>query len=230
MERLKKPLRREGAWKSSELLRAMQSLAAEDAVRRGAGQQLLLSKGCTWVLVKNRLSFRRFPRAGEALTLVTWPLKGRFALYPRLFELRGEDGELLMEAESIWAVMDVGSRSMLPGEERGIVMEGLEDSRFRPQRRLSIPEGGERFILTPAPEQIDENGHMNNAAYLDAAEDLLPERLRGRELHALAVDYEHEIPAGRSAEVRILPEEDGCGFEGSMDGRVCFRLREDFAV
>ena len=126
--------------------------------------------------------------------------------------------------------MDIESRAMIPAEERGIVMEGVEDGRLAPQRRLAVPEGGERFAFTPTPEQIDENGHMNNAAYLDAAEALLPAALRGRTPCAVAVDYEHEILPGRAAQLRVVPVDHGCLFEGSVEGRVCFRLREDFSV
>lgn len=230
MERIKKSLRAEGVRKSSDLLRLMQEIAAEDADRRGGGQSVLLSKGCTWVLVKNRVSICRWPEPAEELILTTWPLKGRFGLYPRCIELLDASGDELVRVESLWAIMDIHSRSMLPGEERGIEMIGVEDGRLPPQRRLTVTEGGVSFEMTPKPEQIDENGHMNNAAYLDAVEEMLPERLRGRNICAIAVDYEHEILAGHSACVRVMPEENACLFEGSMDGKVCFRLREDFSV
>ncbi len=216
--------------KSSDLLRWLQDVAGEDATRRGGGQAVLLSHGCTWVLVKNRLEISRWPQPGEELTLTTWPMKGRFALYPRCFALCDAAGEPIIRVESIWAIMDVESRTMLRGEERGIGMEGVEDGRLRPQRRLTLPEGGEVFTVTPTPEQIDENGHMNNAAYFDAVEPMLPAELQGKQPCLICIDYEHEIPAGCSAEVRVVREGESCFFEGSMEGRVCFRLLEQFPV
>ena len=230
MERLKKTLRTEGELKSSDLLRLLQDIAGEDATRRGGGQAVLLSHGCTWVLVKNRLAISRWPQPGEELTLTTWPMKGRFALYPRCFELCDAAGETIIRVESIWAIMDVESRTMLRGEERGIEMEGVEDGRLRPQRRLAMPEGGEVFFLTPTAEQIDGNGHMNNAAYFDAVEPMLPAEFKGKHPGLICVDYEHEIPAGCSAEVRVVREGESCFFEGSMEGRVCFRLQEEFGI
>ena len=230
MERLKKTLKVEGELKSSDLLRWLQDVAGEDATRRGGGQAVLLSHGCTWVLVKNRLEIGRWPQPGEELTLTTWPMKGRFALYPRCFELCDAAGEPIIRVESIWAIMDVESRTMLRGEERGIEMEGVEDGRLRPKRRLALPEGGEVYTVTPTQEQIDENGHMNNAAYFDAVEPMLPAELQGRHPCLISVDYEHEIPASCSAKVRAVREGESCFFEGSMEGRVCFRLREDFSV
>ena len=230
MERLEKALRPEGRLTCAGLLRLMQAAAAEDAERRGGGQSVLLSRGCTWVLVKNRLTIARWPAAGEELRLTTWPLRGRFGLYPRCIELRDGSGALLVRAEAVWAIMDVESRGMVPGEERGIELREVEEERFRPPRRIVMPEGGESSELTPRPEQIDENGHMNNAAYLDAADERLPAELRGRAPAAVAIDYEHEIPAGSRAQVCVRREGESCFFEGSIDGRVCFRLREDFSV
>ena len=230
MERLIQTLRPERELTAGDLFRLMQDIAGDDAARRGGGQSVLLSRGCTWVLVKMRVQISRMPEAGEELRLSTWPLRGRLGLYPRAYELCTVAGEVLVHTESLWAMMDVESRSMISGESRGIELQGVEDGRFSPMRRLAVPEGGELYDLTPAPEQIDENGHMNNAAYLDAAAALLPEELRGRELRTVSVDYEHELLPGRHTQVRVVREGDSCYFEGSMEGRICFRLSERFAV
>ena len=211
-----------------DLLRLLQDLAGEDATRRGAGRSDLLKQGCVWVLVKNRLEIARWPRAGESVTLTTWPMQGRRGLYPRAFELRGEAGEPLVRADSLWAIIDVESRAMLSFESRGLTMEGVEEGRFSLPPRLRVPEGGESRAFTPRPEQIDENEHMNNAAYLDLAEERLPAGLRGREIASVAIDYEHELPAGQSAELRVVPEADACYFEGKIDDAVCFRLKLEF--
>ena len=154
------------------------------------------------------------------------------AMNEAILEVLGTDaaGELLLSAEGLWAIMDIESRGMIRGEERGIELDGVEEGRLRPLRRLSPPEGGESFPLSPRPEQIDENGHMNNAAYFDALEPMLPADLQGRCPRVICIDYEHEIPAGCSAAVRVVREGESCWFEGSMGDKACFRLREDFAV
>ena len=228
MERMRQTLAMSLEGSSASLLRLLQQLASADAQRRGAGQAVLTAKGCTWVLVKNRLTFSRFLAPGERISVETWPLQGRFSLYPRHFDIFDAAGEHVAHVESLWAVMDIESRRLLNAEERGIEMAGVENLPFRPARRIQLDEGGERFDFTPDREQIDENGHMNNAAYLDAAEAHLPESLRGRALRAIAIDYEHELLPERHATLRVLPGEDCCLFEATMDGKICFRLREDF--
>ena len=230
MERLRRKLVFAEGGHASQLLRIMQDIAGDDADRRGSGMDTLLEKNCTWVLVKLRIDIRRMPQPGEELEISTWPGKSRLAIYPRCYEIRDAAGEVIVSGLSTWVIMDMESRSLINGESRGIAIAGEEEGTVRPQRKVSVPEGGSEFALTPSADQIDRNGHMNNAAYLDAVEPMLPEEVRGRELRAIAVDYEHEILPGRHAAVRAVAQGDSCFFEGSMEGRTCFRISETFAV
>ena len=230
MERLKRKLVFAGGGHASRLLRVMQDIAGDDADRRGGGMDALAEKNCAWVLVKLRIDIARMPRPGEEIEISTWPGKSRLAIYPRGYEIKDAAGEVIVSGLSTWVIMDMDSRSLISGESRGIAIAGEEEGRLHPQRKLSVPEGGREYELTPSAEQIDRNGHMNNAAYLDAVEPMLPEEYRGRELRAIAVDYEHEILPGGHALVRAVAREESCFFEGSMDGRVCFRISETFAV
>lgn len=215
----------------SQLLRLMQDTAGIDARLRGAGMAVLTEKGCTWVIIKMNLDIQRMPKVGEEVEICSWPMKGRLAIYPRVYEIRDCEGNMLISGRSTWAIMDTTTRSLVSGESRGININGEEEGeRFKPQRRISIPEGGKVFDLTPTEDQIDRNGHMNNAAYLDAVEPMLPDEFKGRKLESIAVDYEREILPGRHASVRAVAQGDCCFFEGSMDGRVCFRISERFSV
>ena len=230
MERLRRKLVFAEGGHASQLLRIMQDIAGDDADRRGGGMDTLREKDCTWVLVKLRSDIKRMPQPGGEMESSTWPGKSRLAIYPRCYEIRDAAGEVIVSGLSTWVIMDMDSRSLISGESRGITLAGEEEGRLHPQRKVSVPEGGSEFALTPSADQIDRNGHMNNAAYLDAVEPMLPEEYRGRELRAIAVDYEHEILPGRHAAVRALAQGDSCFFEGSMEGRVCFRISETFAV
>lgn len=230
MERLKRKYVYPAGGHVSQLLRLLQDIATDDAERRGGGMDVLAAKNCAWVIVKVRADIARMPRAGEEIELCTWPQKSRLAIYPRAYEVRGEDGELILSGLGTWVIMDIDSRSLVSGQSRGVSIAGEEESaKFHPQARIIVPDGGREYELVPTESQIDRNGHMNNAAYLDAVEPMLPEAYRGRELRALAVDYEHEILPERRATVRAVAEGDSCFFEGRMDDKSCFRIRETFA-
>ena len=174
MERLRRKLVFAKGGHASQLLRIMQDIAGDDADRRGSGMDTLLEKNCTWVLVKLRIDIKRMPQPGEELEISTWPGKSRLAIYPRCYEIRDTAGEVIVSGLSTWVIMDMDSRSLISGESRGITLAGEEEGRLHPQRKVSVPEGGSEFALTPSADQIDRNGHMNNAAYLDAVEPMLP--------------------------------------------------------
>ncbi len=231
MERLRRKLVFAEGRHASQLLRIMQDIAADDADRRGGGMDALLAKNCTWVLVKLRIDIERMPGAGEEVEITTWPMKSRLGIYPRAYEIYDRQGNRLVSGRSTWVIMDIDSRSLINGESRGVAIAGEEEGeKLRPQRRIAVPEGGAEYEFTPTEDQIDRNGHMNNAAYLDAVEPMLPAEYRERELRGIAVDYEHEILPGRHALVRAVALGERCFFEGSMDERVCFRISESFAV
>ncbi len=230
MERLRRKYIYPEGGHISQLFRLTQDIASDDAARRGGGMDVLAAKNCTWVIVKARMDIKRMPRAGEEIELCTWPQKSRLGIYPRAYEVRGEDGELIVSGLGTWVIMDMDSRSLISGESRDVSIAGEEESgKFRPQRKISMPEGGVEYELVPSENQIDRNGHMNNAAYLDAVEPMLPADYFGRELCALAVDYEHEILPGRHAAVRAVGGGNCCFFEGRMEDKVCFRICETFA-
>lgn len=229
MERLIENIIYEKTPTVGDIGRTLQDAATHDAERRGAGQAVLESKGCAWVAVKNRLELHRLPEAGECFTVSTWPLKDRLGLYPRQYEMRNADGELLVSCEALWAIMDIEDRTMLPGSSRGIEFIE-EDGHPGPMRKVRVPEGGWTFTLVPTAEQIDFNGHMNNVAYIDAITEYLPESYQGHTLLSVAIDYEHELPAGQSAEVRAVPQGDSIFFEGTVGDKCCFRMMETFLI
>ena len=212
MERLIETILYEKTPTVGDIGRSLQDAATHDATRRGAGQAALEAKGCTWVAVKNRVELLR-----------------RLGLYPRQYEMRSADGELLVTAEALWAIMDIEDRTMLPGSSRGIEFIE-EEGRPGVMRKVRVPEGGWTFTLTPTAEQIDFNGHMNNVAYLDAIAEHLPESYQGQTLLSVAIDYEHELPAGQSAVVRAVPQGDSIFFEGSVGDKCCFRLMETYRI
>ena len=57
-------------------------------------------------------------------------------------------------------------------------------------------------MLKASWRDCDLNGHMNNTAYLDEAEDLIPlEYLKSHVPSAIDIAYKKEIPLGEEVEV-----------------------------
>ena len=194
----------------AELFHCMQEAAGEDADRRGGGMDALFAKGLAWVLLWQRLDIVRRPAAGEQLRIVTMPGKGRLGLYPRRFELWSGD-ERIGAARSVWAIINAETRSMAALSDAPLSGETERQS----LRMDSIPA-----------EYIDRNGHMNNAAYLAALAEYLPENSG----FGLSILYHREIMPGNEVTVHWQDTDGARLFQGTVGDEECFRLSYSAAV
>ena len=183
----------------------------------------LFAKGLAWVLLWQRLDIVRRPAAGEQLRIVTMPGKGRLGLYPRRFELWSGD-ERIGAARSVWAIINAETRSMAALSDAPL--SGETERQSLRMDSIPAPDGGESFRFAPAAEYIDRNGHMNNAAYLAALAEYLPENSG----FGLSILYHREIMPGDEVTVH-WQDTDGAGlFQGTVGDEECFRLSYSAAV
>ena len=207
----------------AELFHCMQEAAGEDADRRGGGMDALFAKGLAWVLLWQRLDIVRRPAAGEQLRIVTMPGKGRLGLYPRRFELWSGD-ERIGAARSVWAIINAETRSMAALSDAPL--SGETERQSLRMDSIPAPDGGESFRFAPAAEYIDRNGHMNNAAYLAALAEYLPENSG----FGLSILYHREIMPGDEVTVHWQDTDGARLFQGTVGDEECFRLSYSAAV
>ena len=207
----------------AELFHCMQEAAGEDADRRGGGMDALFAKGLAWVLLWQRLDIVRRPAAGEQLRIVTMPGKGRLGLYPRRFELWSGD-ERIGAARSVWAIINAETRSMAALSDAPL--SGETERQSLRMDSIPAPDGDESFRFAPAAEYIDRNGHMNNAAYLAALAEYLPENSG----FGLSILYHREIMPGDEVTVHWQDTDGARLFQGTVGDEECFRLSYSAAV
>ncbi len=208
---------------AAELFHCMQEAAGEDADRRGGGMDALFAKGLAWVLLWQRLDIVRRPAAGEQLRIVTMPGKGRLGLYPRRFELWSGD-ERIGAARSVWAIINAETRNMAALSDAPL--SGETERQSLRMDSIPAPDGGESFRFAPAAEYIDRNGHMNNAAYLAALAEYLPENSG----FGLSILYHREIMPGDEVTVHWQDTDGARLFQGTVGDEECFRLSYSAAV
>ena len=202
---------------AAELFCCMQESAGDDADRRGGGMDTLFAEGLAWVLLWQRLDVARRPAAGERIRVATMPGKGRLGLYPRRFELWSGD-ERIGTARSVWSIINVETRSMAAKVEAPLSGE-MERQGLR-MDSIPAPEGADSFMFVPKAEYIDRNGHMNNAAYLAALAEYLPEKSS----FGLSILYHREIMPGDKVTVRWQNADGARIFQGVVGDDECFRL------
>jgi acyl-ACP thioesterase len=165
----------------TSLFQLIQEMSDRHATILGAGWQQLRHRGFFWVITKIKLIINRLPSWQEPVLLRTWVKKSEAATSPRDFEMEDAEGNILVAASTIWAILDK--------EQSRPQRMDMFDSLFMPQERSAIdrkpPKIGPIQLSEVLPEpksvlhsDIDMNHHVNNAHYIQWAFDSVRDDFR----------------------------------------------------
>ena len=186
-----------GQWRPSAIMLTMQELSGAHSELLGCGRNALLKNNVVWVLTRSEVHMEKYPRIGDRVTAETFPTANRRWFFPRYYFFRDEQGGVLGYAATLWALLDVENRRMLPPGEVARVLPDNSD--------LPLPMGlpatvdmvdAEEMILRrlPAYCDLDVNQHVNNTRYVDWACDALGiDVMRQYCMETLLVNYDKEI-------------------------------------
>ena len=188
-----------GRLRPSSALRLTQEAAGHHCDELGLPEEVMAEKGLFWAIIRNNFTAERMPVVGQTVILETWPMPTTRTCYPRACRAYDEDGNTLFACHSLWILMDRQSRAMvLPGKS-GIDVPGVERENTPPApKSLSPLDQIARLRRPVAPDDLDRNGHMNNARYLDWAEDMLgPDFRQDHILRRATLCYLNEAKLGQ---------------------------------
>jgi len=204
----------------SGILRAAQQAAGAHLTALGLeGEER--RQNLAWVIIRTRCEL--FGAPVREITAMTWPGATRAGMMPRYCEMFREDGSLFARLSTTWVLTDAITRQMRLDAPISVpdLSRGDEPPMARALPRKELPFLSE---FTPTPSQIDSNGHVNNAAYLDAAMDAAGHLLQGRQLSAFAVDYRAEILPGTEVSVFGAMEDNILYVCGKSESKEHFRM------
>ncbi len=200
-----------GRLRPSSILRYAQEIAGEHCNHLSLSYEQLATKGLFWAVVRNQVQVTRLPHVGEKIKLETWPMPTTRTAYPRSTVAYDSQGKELFRSVTLWVLMDIRSRTMvLPGKS-GIDVEGtLRGNELASPRSLAPGLLENRLSRSVCYTDLDRNGHMNNARYLDWIADLLPSDFHGTHPVAeLTLCYLNEAREGQSLELTYQPDSSG---------------------
>ena len=142
----------------------------------------LTEKNWAWMLSSWQIDVLRYPKLCEDVMIGTIPyeLKGLFGM--RNFFMKTADGELLAQANSIWALIDLENNLPIQIPDyfaEAYPIEPRLDMDYAP-RKLPFPKEGENHVvedITVRLRDLDSNHHMNNEQYIRMALDCLDGKL-----------------------------------------------------
>lgn len=209
-----------------EIMNYLQDCTNFHSENLGAGVKYMESVGKAWVIVAYKIVINKPIMLGQDICVGTAPTKfgGMFA--SRQFFIKDAEGEYLVQADTIWILMDLERRKPARITDKDASMYEIETVFEGVTASRKIKFTGETHKL---PEfhvkktYIDNNGHMNNADYLRAAEEFLPEGFTCRELDIV---YNKESFEGQTIIPYLHEEKDGIGitFE-NQDGEILTKIK-----
>jgi medium-chain acyl-[acyl-carrier-protein] hydrolase len=187
--------------KLSALFLLFQDVAVLHASSLGLGMQDMQNKhNALWVLARMRLDVERYPSWGQGISLETWPNEPGRVEFTRNFLVKDAHGKILVRAISNWAIIDLSTRrlkkvdSVFP-QELPFPQEKAIDTklgRLRASGELSLVH--KRVV---GYSDIDVNGHLNNAKYVDFVTDCFSlEEHKKHEIKSIEINYSSEALPG----------------------------------
>lgn len=208
------------------LLRMGQQIATDNCTDFGMDEAFYEKNGVVFLLARTALRFDRTPQAGEVLTFTTMPEDAKRAIYKRVTVVKDEKGEQVAMIDSRWVLVSRENWRILRHAPEA--MQNLPFAETVTQELpmdILVPEELEEWgNLRAEYSRCDQNGHMNNTHYADAAADALPqELLRRKTIREMVIRYHKELPAGETALVqRGHSDENHWYVLGMRDDKKCF--------
>ena len=197
--------------KPSYILNLLQEVAGDHSDLLGADKQALTDRNLFWAVIRHRVSVTRLPKAGEDITVETWPMPTTRTTYPRSSVIYDSQGQELMRSISLWVLMERDTRAMILPGKSGILVEGhLEGSELAAPGSLIPKPLGNAQQRQVRYTDLDWNGHMNNCRYLDWVADLLPSDFHQQHwVRDFTVCYLSEAVEGEQIQLNWELQEDG---------------------
>lgn len=183
----------------SMLLFFVQDAATSHCAGIGMDWDTMAAKGMFWAVSRTKVEIHRLPRHGETITVETWPMTTTRVAYPRATAIYDTQGELLARTVSLWVLMDIEKRSMILPGKSGLDFTGEDrGTELKPPAGLPLFQPQQESHRTVRYSDLDINGHLNNARYLDWVADLMDSEFhRTHDLRELVVCYISEAREGQ---------------------------------
>ena len=202
---------RYGRLKPSAMLLYIQQTAGEHSDSYNLTYDALAQRGIFWAVIRHNIEITRLPRENEIIMLETWPMPTTRVAYPRSTVAYDEQGNVLFRSICLWILMDLNNRSMLVPGKSGVEVEGFLRGDELPTPKSLLPKP----LQQHTPRQVvfsdlDKNGHMNNARYLDWVQDLLPsDHHRDHPIQELTMSYINEALETQQLDLTWDRDEEG---------------------
>lgn len=156
----------------SAILDLFQDIAGIHANELNIGYLDLLKENLYWIVLAWDIKvISRIPKFGEDIKVITWPKVAYRLEFEREFEIRDINNNLLIIGNSDWILMDSVKRKIERANRVEFKGEYYKSNNFSDKMNhrlnLEIDNIDLEYDYKVEVTDLDHNGHLNNARYLD---------------------------------------------------------------
>lgn len=176
----------------SGIMNALQDCVNINSESIGRGIAYMQEKKRAWFAISWNIEIKRYPVMFEDVVVKTWPYDFSSSMGYRNVIITDSAGEDIVCADSIWTLMDMTEgrpTKISDGDMRGYDLEPKYPMTSL-GRKIKVPDilhDVETVRVHHA--DIDFNGHMSNARYIQMAAEYLP---AGLDIHRIRVEYKNQ--------------------------------------
>lgn len=159
------------------LINYFQDCSTFQSEELGNGVDDMLAKGKVWVLAYWQIELVRLPVLGEEVTVQTWAHAFKGFQGERNYRMLDRGGRTLACANSLWIYVDLHTGHPVRVDQEVQEAYPMEPAleMGKTSRKIKIPEGGvAREAFKVCRHHLDTNHHVNNAQYIDMAQEYIP--------------------------------------------------------
>ncbi|KLU65415.1 acyl-ACP thioesterase [Desulfosporosinus acididurans] len=183
------------------ILHFLEDTAIAHSQAVGFGVRQLKEEGLAWILNRWHLQMDHYPKLGETVAIETWPSKFERFYATREFFIRDSKQSVIGRASSLWIFYNILTKRPLRVRPEFQEAYGLNLARAieNPFTSLesSLDGNGKEVAFSVRRSDIDTNGHVNNANYLQWILEAVPDHIyQDCYLSSLEIQYKKETTYG----------------------------------
>ncbi|MEE1313610.1 MAG: thioesterase [Lachnospiraceae bacterium] len=192
----------------------------------GCGFHALEKKQRAWLLLGWQIIADRYPAFGEEISIGTWAYDWKGIYGYRNFDIQDSTGKRIAYANSIWVYTDTQTLAPVKIDPEEVEAYGSDPCilmDYAPRKIRAPKEFKESDPFQIMKTHIDTNHHVNNAQYIDLAEELLPE---GFSIHQVRAEYKHSAVLHDMIYPRITQKDRTCTIQLCNDKGIPYVIVE----
>ncbi len=216
----------------STLVEHLVTSASQHCRSFGMTYHKFLESDRAFVLIRCNITVHKLPACFQLLTLVTWidGLKGPY--YQRITQWRDTQGNVVVSSRSDWVLIQPSNREFCKPDK--------DDARFTVKSPVNLPQCrrikfGDLSLASLGQHkitwsQIDGNGHLHCANFVDIAWDFLPPHLQTQSPSQFEIEFQKEACLGDLMDISgIEDRENHYYMEGTSQDNSSFKASFYFA-